>query len=943
MDSDGTDNHNNKNNIDDGIEVALHWKTLRETLLLPDIQADFPFSFLKTIEIENDDTSQSTQDSKFWYSFSDGVHAPIGYQDTENTENKDPLRFSELYPEDSVFNSYPENNPSFNGHIITNKYDKKIIRENAIKNSGGTIQVSDQLNLKIDSKDLTKLLDPTELNQSSFGKNRPFIEIEQQTILTNRYPNKNDDNDDSIIDDVNKKVSVASLDSCSSTSELASNYVSQTENLYEEENQFNTQAKTIAMNRSITFKTRYTDISASPVDLKSFRLFLEYNTGEIDSFKDLESNKNDKNYVSDYIRDDDDIIKISKGHKFRERFMFHSPTSVYENNKLNFAINSIDVSHVGDIIVIGGEDSKLVLLETETGKIVRHYNDHVGDVNRVQFFPSNKVFLSGGADTKINIWGIENGNKPAATLIGHKGGIIDTCIIDRGRNFLSSANDSKMILWECSSAKNVWEYELKSNEYHLGKPGVINEITMGNLNRFYSLLKETSSSLIENNENLYSNYYEPMFIKDFKDENNPLEHGTSNKITFLATSEQSWIGIDLRIKRPVLRDPLFSMSGYNVVGNDIFSLKNRQYNDRRNLTSIAYTDGYHNPMGKFHTSLSLPYGAPLLATGSKEGIVTIFDLRNTSRELYTVYNYTESRDSSTATFMYNDSFYSKTSSSKIKNNIPEKTVSSKNNLVKVNLKNDCCVFTTNSSVEIEMPRRKPLAKVSFVDDLKRYPTADDITKIIRNTSPNPSNIVENNNCNNNEKINDDLLKNFKECKIKSELKPNKLKIINKPLHFDILVTQNDGQTAVLPLDLSRIFNSSKSTILAPSYGNNEENKYLNTHNNQQCLPCQSLDEPQSILTHREEIIECSKQKEQSLNENYKAEEDEEDITYKPFTRILIGGNSLGGISNTNGNNYGQSVGFVDSRRGSHHSKQLVIATRSDEFGKGSTIRVWKWV
>ncbi|KAE8586360.1 hypothetical protein XENTR_v10021641 [Xenopus tropicalis] len=67
------------------------------------------------------------------------------------------------------------------------------------------------------------------------------------------------------------------------------------------------------------------------------------------------------------------------------------------------------------------------------------------------FFPSGKVVLSGGMDAQVKIWSVDDGSCPV-TLRGHKGGILDLAIVDRGRNVVTCSRDGTARLWDCGQA-----------------------------------------------------------------------------------------------------------------------------------------------------------------------------------------------------------------------------------------------------------------------------------------------------------------------------------------------------------------------------------------------------------------------------------------------------------------------------------------------------------
>ncbi|KAI9469768.1 MAG: WD40-repeat-containing domain protein [Benjaminiella poitrasii] len=64
---------------------------------------------------------------------------------------------------------------------------------------------------------------------------------------------------------------------------------------------------------------------------------------------------------------------------------------------------------------------------------------HVSDVTTVQFFPSNLVILTGGADFQLKIWSVLNGSNPV-TLKGHTS---------------ASSRDGTIKLWNCGTSSTI--------------------------------------------------------------------------------------------------------------------------------------------------------------------------------------------------------------------------------------------------------------------------------------------------------------------------------------------------------------------------------------------------------------------------------------------------------------------------------------------------------
>ncbi|KAJ3080014.1 Proteasomal ATPase-associated factor 1, partial [Quaeritorhiza haematococci] len=117
------------------------------------------------------------------------------------------------------------------------------------------------------------------------------------------------------------------------------------------------------------------------------------------------------------------------------------------------AIRTLAVSPGKELIVCGGDNGELKIIDAHDGSIRRDLPGHVGDVSTVKFFPSGQVILSGASDFQLKIWGLDGSNP--VTLKGHTRGILDTAIISRGRNVLSSSADGQVKLWECASGQTI--------------------------------------------------------------------------------------------------------------------------------------------------------------------------------------------------------------------------------------------------------------------------------------------------------------------------------------------------------------------------------------------------------------------------------------------------------------------------------------------------------
>uniref|UniRef100_A0A8D1MME8 Proteasomal ATPase associated factor 1 n=1 Tax=Sus scrofa TaxID=9823 RepID=A0A8D1MME8_PIG len=111
-----------------------------------------------------------------------------------------------------------------------------------------------------------------------------------------------------------------------------------------------------------------------------------------------------------------------------------------------FVVNEINKKSIHISCPKENASSKFLAPYTTFSRI--HAKSHVFDVNCCRFFPSGLVVLSGGMDAQLKIWSAEDASC-VVTFKGHKGGILDTAIVERGKNVVSGSRDGTARLWDC--------------------------------------------------------------------------------------------------------------------------------------------------------------------------------------------------------------------------------------------------------------------------------------------------------------------------------------------------------------------------------------------------------------------------------------------------------------------------------------------------------------
>src|SRR5262249_29729574 len=99
--------------------------------------------------------------------------------------------------------------------------------------------------------------------------------------------------------------------------------------------------------------------------------------------------------------------------------------------------------------VSGGDDATVRLWDVETGKQLRRFQGHTGNVCGVAFSPDGKRVLSGGGKP-MRLWDASTG-KELWRFEGHTDGIYDVAFSPDGKRALSGSGDKTMRLWQLSA------------------------------------------------------------------------------------------------------------------------------------------------------------------------------------------------------------------------------------------------------------------------------------------------------------------------------------------------------------------------------------------------------------------------------------------------------------------------------------------------------------
>ena len=101
-------------------------------------------------------------------------------------------------------------------------------------------------------------------------------------------------------------------------------------------------------------------------------------------------------------------------------------------------------------------------------KLLHVYTGHQKGVQVVKFFPKFGTFLmSGSFDGTAKLWSVYNKRRLVQTYKGHTAGIKDLCFAQDGKTFLTGGFDSRIQLWDTETGKAITTFRVQKHPYCL--------------------------------------------------------------------------------------------------------------------------------------------------------------------------------------------------------------------------------------------------------------------------------------------------------------------------------------------------------------------------------------------------------------------------------------------------------------------------------------------
>jgi len=316
-----------------------------------------------------------------------------------------------------------------------------------------------------------------------------------------------------------------------------------------------------------------------------------------------------------------EIVKLLLKHKAKTEV--HLKMSLTLQKGHSQAVNTITFSKNGKYFLSGAEDRKIILWETATGKIIKTFIGHKGQITDIVFCENQQTFISVGGNkfknfAEIYLWDIHTGNI-IREYTGHTGIVNTVALRNNSQTFATGSNDRKIIIWDINTGKKLYtltDHKGYVNTIIFNKSGnkmySVGSISFNELfiweTTYYKKTKEldnkisiNSISLSNNDEkliasgeniNIFDLKNEKLIYKKIAKNTNTVKFGIDTTNIYVATNT-------------------FYFEGYNLQGKQNSKFQHKIKAHKNGINDLIISPGRKN-----------------ILTASAAGTIKLWDIKN---------------------------------------------------------------------------------------------------------------------------------------------------------------------------------------------------------------------------------------------------------------------------------------------------------------------------
>ena len=123
--------------------------------------------------------------------------------------------------------------------------------------------------------------------------------------------------------------------------------------------------------------------------------------------------------------------------------------------------SALSVSYSPDSkwIASGSLDKSIIIWDADSGKQVKQFTGHGGNIYDIDFVPGKEGYLlSASLDKTLRLWAV-HADKSVKTYIGHDEGIVSIDITRDGLHMVSGSYDESIKIWEIATGNTVFTFD----------------------------------------------------------------------------------------------------------------------------------------------------------------------------------------------------------------------------------------------------------------------------------------------------------------------------------------------------------------------------------------------------------------------------------------------------------------------------------------------------